>query len=107
MNSTGFFYGGFIGGLIFLIIYCLVKNISFFEIADIFSIPLSFSQGIGRIGCFLAGCCFGKSIYLFGIYFNKLPVQIIEAIFCSNLFLFLSKKSKNKIYNGQIFLNYF
>ncbi len=103
INSTGFFYGGFIGGLIFLITYCSIKNFSFFEISDIFSLPLSLSQGIGRIGCFYAGCCFGKSISLFEIFLNKLPVQIIESIFCFNLFLFLSKKSKNKLYNGQIF----
>lgn len=106
INSTGFFYGGFIGGLLFLIIYSYFKKLSFFEIADIFSPALSLAQAIGRIGCYYAGCCYGKNIKIFGIYFKKFPTQISESIFCLILFLYLNKKLNKRLYNGQIFLNY-
>lgn len=106
INSTGFFYGGFIGGLLFLAIFSSLKKISLFEIIDLFSPPLSLAQAIGRIGCFYAGCCWGRSIKIFGLYLNSFPTQILESIFCFILFLFLNKKLNKKLYNGQIFFCY-
>jgi len=77
------FLGGFIGILIFFIFYNLFVKIKLKEIALL--IPgLTVAHSIGRIGCFLAGCCYGKesniywAIHLHGQ--DRHPVQIYESI---------------------------
>ena len=52
-------YGGIIAVIIFFIIYCRIKKIDLFETADIFMPQVSIAQAFGRVGCFLAGCCYG------------------------------------------------
>lgn len=52
-------YGGIIGGALGVFIYSKVKKINFLEYLD-YMIPfIAVVQGFGRIGCFLAGCCYG------------------------------------------------
>ena len=52
-------YGGIIAGFFGFMIYCKIKKINTFEYLD-FMIPfIAIVQGFGRIGCFLAGCCYG------------------------------------------------
>jgi phosphatidylglycerol:prolipoprotein diacylglycerol transferase len=83
------FYGGFIGGLITVIIYAKVQKKSvwlyFMTIAP--SVPLA--HAFGRIGCFMAGCCYGIPSEKYGIAFTDslgapngvklFPVQLLEA----------------------------
>ena len=54
-------YGGI--GLATLTVWIMTRrrNIPFLVIADIFSPGVILGIGITRIGCFLAGCCFGRS----------------------------------------------
>ena len=63
------FTAGFViyGGLILGVLCCLfyvkkIRKMSFIRIFDIAAPSIAIGQGIGRIGCFLAGCCFGKEI---------------------------------------------
>lgn len=59
--SSGFVvYGSIIGGVLAGYIYCRKKKLNFFEKFDIIAPSLAFAQGVGRIGCFLAGCCYGR-----------------------------------------------
>ena len=52
-------YGGIIFGSLCIFIYCKIKKVDFFEYMD-FMVPyIAIVQGFGRIGCFLAGCCYG------------------------------------------------
>ena len=53
------FYGGFLFGVGSAVIYCLVQRLSIFEVVDIFSPSVALGLAFGRIGCFMAGCCFG------------------------------------------------
>lgn len=53
-------YGGIIGGLLSAWIYCRRKKYSFLSYADVVLPTVALAQGFGRIGCFLAGCCYGK-----------------------------------------------
>ncbi len=58
--SNGFVvYGGIIGGIIAGYIFCRIKKTSFLKYADIVLTSVALAQGFGRIGCFLAGCCYG------------------------------------------------
>ncbi len=63
------FYGGFL--LAFGVAAWFLKKhrLSFLKIADIFSPSLAIGVAIGRIGCFLNGCCYGKISWHWGICF--------------------------------------
>ncbi len=54
------FYGGFIGAVGASIVYARRHKIDFLKLADL-SIPtVSLGQFFGRLGCFSAGCCYGR-----------------------------------------------
>jgi len=54
------FHGGFIAGLIAVIIYTRInKAIDIWQIADISAPALSLGHAFGRLGCLSAGCCYG------------------------------------------------
>lgn len=54
------FYGSLIGGLLGMAIYAKRSGQPFFAFFDLFCPSLVLAQGFGRIGCFLAGCCYGS-----------------------------------------------
>lgn len=55
-------YGGVIGGAIGVILYCVIHKKNFIDVADIAVVALILGQGIGRIGCYFAGCCYGIEV---------------------------------------------
>ena len=61
LGSEGFVvYGGIIACVLAAIIYCKRKKLVFLEYFDLCSASIALAQGFGRIGCFLAGCCYGR-----------------------------------------------
>lgn len=61
LGSEGFVvYGGIVCGLGAGYLYCRRKALPFLRWVDCFIPGVALAQGFGRIGCFLAGCCFGK-----------------------------------------------
>lgn len=89
------FYGGFIGGLLFLSLFKLTdKTLSAKDLWPMLP-ALAIGHGIGRIGCFLAGCCYGKpteffwGVFLHGHY--RHPTQLLEAIALIGLGIYLFK----------------
>ncbi len=97
----GFVYlGGFLGGSLFSLLFIISQKlpIKTFE----FSItPLVLGHALGRLGCFLAGCCFGTETNLpWSVHLHQAerhPVQIYEAFLLLILAWFLEKKSKEKL----------
>ena len=60
IGSSGFVvYGGIITGILCVMLYCKKKNLHFAEYFDLIMPSAALAQGFGRIGCFLAGCCYG------------------------------------------------
>ena len=53
-------YGGIIGGILAAWIYCKVAKLKFMKYFDLVMPSVALAQGFGRIGCFLAGCCYGR-----------------------------------------------
>ena len=53
------FYGGLIGGLLASLILARRWKISLLRLFDSLVPGLALGQACGRVGCFLAGCCFG------------------------------------------------
>lgn len=73
LGSNGFVvYGGIIAGVIAAIFYCRKKGYHFMEYFDLAAPSIAMAQGFGRIGCFLAGCCYGRPTESFlGVVFPE------------------------------------
>lgn len=108
------FLGGIIPGMAVFIIsmYYFNKNErgNILNIVNIIIPGVILAHAIGRIGCFLAGCCYGIETNSFlGIKFpgleNKvLPTQLFESFFLFGLFGFLHFFKKIKDYKFIIYL---
>lgn len=61
LRSAGVFYGGFILASIAGLVYVRRHRLPLGKVADLVSPPLALGQAIGRLGCFAAGCCYGKA----------------------------------------------
>lgn len=112
------FYGGLIGGVtIFLLLYFIYYRKKYGpylldKILPVASFMICIAHGVGRIGCFLSGCCYGKEttsiigVQFVGMDHKVVPINLFEAIFLISLaitFLILSLKDKDK-YNFQFYL---
>ena len=96
LDSGITFIGGLIGGVVvFLLIYAILRKKLRGRLIDSLSIiPCSILIGhaFGRIGCFFAGCCYGKATDSFlGVVFPGHtqavhPTQLYEAAFLFLLF---------------------
>lgn len=115
------FYGGFIGAVISLFFFVRNKKISFVKATDFFAPALALGHAIGRIGCFLAGCCYGKATNSFlGVVFDNpdtlvphhlhhthlYPTQLFEVFANFILFLILAKIYKSRKKDGTTSLTY-
>lgn len=90
------FYGGLLGVLIFTFIQWQWKWVSFSQKHLKYLLPnFIIAHAIGRVGCFFAGCCYGKKLSF--AFFSRHPVQLYEAVFLiflgSTVFWWLEKKS--------------
>lgn len=73
ITGNGFVvFGGIIGGALTIWGYCKWKKMDFLNYLDLMIPSVALAQGFGRIGCFLAGCCYGKETDgFFGITFTN------------------------------------
>lgn len=73
LGSEGFVvYGGITAGVLAAILYCRIKKLVFLEYFDLCSASIALAQGFGRVGCFLAGCCYGReTASSFGVIFPE------------------------------------
>jgi phosphatidylglycerol---prolipoprotein diacylglyceryl transferase len=123
LTSAGDFYGGFIGGVVASILFFrLTPSLSFWPLADLCAPAIALGQGIGRIGCFMAGDDYGKPADVFwavafthpdaaniggaplGVPLH--PVQLYESAFCFVLFGALVWLARRKTFDGQILIAY-
>jgi phosphatidylglycerol:prolipoprotein diacylglycerol transferase len=59
LRAGGDFFGGLILALMTAVVYMRRKGLPPLPTADVFAPGLALGHGIGRIGCFAAGCCYG------------------------------------------------
>ena len=122
LQAGGVFSGGLIGAFLAAFWYVHRRNMPPLATCDAFSPGLALGHAIGRVGCFAAGCCWGKpTTHFWGVTFtNSLahdlvgtplgqplePTQLIEsAVELANFFL-LMWMFKRKKFDGQIFAAY-
>jgi phosphatidylglycerol---prolipoprotein diacylglyceryl transferase len=120
ISGNGFvFYGSLLLCIPTMLLYFKKIKIPTLGMLDIMAAVTCIVHGFGRIGCFMAGCCYGLPTDSFlGVIFtnpvcqaeplNTLlhPTQLYEAtfIFCLlGILLFLRSKKK---FDGQLFLIY-
>ena len=61
LTGAGFVvYGGIIGGALTIYGFCKLKKIDMLAYLDLMIPSVALAQGLGRVGCFLAGCCYGR-----------------------------------------------
>ncbi len=60
LMSAGVYHGGFVAALIFAWAYVKRRGLDFFRVADVLAPGLALGHSVGRLGCFAAGCCWGR-----------------------------------------------
>lgn len=115
--SGGFVvYGGLVG-LLTPVLYCRKKKIPFMPYLEMALPTVAMAQGIGRIGCFLAGCCYGNPTGSWiGVVFPAdslapygmplIPTQLISSLgdflIAAVLFACTSLKKKKPLAQGRV-----
>ncbi len=108
------FYGGFLLAFAACTFYVWRKRISFSHWADFYAPVLALGYGLGRISCFLAGCCYGRSCEMpWAVTFPwdlqqvaRHPVQmysVLWELFVFALLLVFEKKEHFKRQPGFLF----
>jgi phosphatidylglycerol:prolipoprotein diacylglycerol transferase len=59
-RSGGVFYGGLIAAVTVALIYLRRHRLPLWTTTDVFAPGIALGHVVGRMGCLLAGCCFGK-----------------------------------------------
>ncbi|HQR44720.1 MAG TPA: prolipoprotein diacylglyceryl transferase [Thermoanaerobaculia bacterium] len=60
LRSGGVFYGGLIGAVLALAVVLRKRHIAFWTFTDMAAPAIALGHAIGRIGCLMAGCCWGR-----------------------------------------------
>ncbi len=122
LRAGGHFFGALLFGIPFALIYLKKKKIPFLPVSDIFAPSIALAHAFGRLGCFSAGCCYGREINCpISITFTNpiahqntgvplgvplFPTQLAEAIFNFANFFFLFYLLKKKVKEGKVFSFY-
>jgi phosphatidylglycerol---prolipoprotein diacylglyceryl transferase len=122
LQAAGVFYGGFAAATFFAIWYIKVYHLPMLKIFDVYVPGIVLAQSIGRLGCFAAGCDYGKptSSFLGVVFTNPIshdftgvplnvpiyPTQVIESLATFLIFGILLWRYGKKKYDGQIFIIY-
>lgn len=122
LGRGGVFYGGFLLAVACSAAYCRLVDLPGWQVADAVAPGLALAQGLGRVGCFLAGCCWGTPTELpFGVTFRSElahnltgvplqvrlhPTQLYEATLVLSAIPFLMWLRKKRSFFGQVILVY-
>lgn len=123
LQAGGVFSGGLIGAFAAAAWYVRKHRMPALATCDAFAPGLALGHAIGRIGCFAAGCCFGKpTSHFWGVVFTNPianlnsytplgvplePTQLFESAVELVNFFILAWMLKRKKFDGQIMGSYF
>jgi len=72
LRAGGVFYGGFIAAVAASVWYIRHNHMPVLRTCDAFAPGVALGHAIGRLGCFAAGCCYGKPTHLpWGVTFTN------------------------------------
>ncbi len=129
------FYGGLLGAFLAVVIYLKKFKLPFFRYTDAIVPAVALGHFFGRLGCFSAGCCFGKPVSpgnFFATYFPQgslafmqtkaathiehlgqlttgpiYPTQLFESLAVLMIFFILIAMRRRKRFHGQLLITYF
>jgi phosphatidylglycerol:prolipoprotein diacylglycerol transferase len=120
--AGGVFYGGFIAALLFALWYIRLHHLPAWKVVDVYAPAISLGLGLGRIGCFAAGCDYGKpTTSAWGVVFTDpvahqvagtplnvplIPTQPIMCLASLAIFAILIWRYPRKTRDGEIFVLY-
>jgi phosphatidylglycerol:prolipoprotein diacylglycerol transferase len=110
-------HGALLGALLAILIIFRKRKLNGFLWADMCAPSVALGQAVGRVGCLMAGCCYGLPTSLpWGIVFTKShiapigiplhPTQIYQIILNLLIFGFLFLRRKKVSFNGELILSY-
>src|ERR1035437_2147322 len=118
LQAGGVFYGGLIAALAVAVWYMRKTRLPGWKTADVFAPAIALGHGVGRIGCFSAGCCWGVECHrpwavtftspvahdLVGVplHLPIHPTQLYEAFAEFAIFAFLYWRSRKPHGDGGI-----
>jgi phosphatidylglycerol:prolipoprotein diacylglycerol transferase len=122
LQSGGVFYGGLIGAFPVAWWYARKHGLPPWRTADVLAPAVAVGQAIGRLGCFCAGCCYGRAadvpwaVTFRDSYASRTvgtpldtavhPTQIYESLACLAIFFILMRMARAKRFDGQVTLAY-
>jgi phosphatidylglycerol:prolipoprotein diacylglycerol transferase len=125
LQAGGVWYGGLVTAATVLVLYAWRAKLTFAQLGDVYAAPLALGHGIGRLGCFSAGCCYGKpttmpwAVVFSDPYAHQLvgtplgvhlhPTQLYEAVTeFINVFILvklgLGKRPPGQVFGAYVFL---
>jgi phosphatidylglycerol:prolipoprotein diacylglycerol transferase len=123
LQAGGVFSGGLIGAFAAAAWYIRRHRMPALATCDAFAPGLAIGHAIGRVGCFAAGCCFGKPTdHFWGVTFTNpiahelvgtpigealQPTQLFESAVELLNFFILAWMLKRKKFDGQVIGTYF
>ncbi len=121
-QSGGVFYGGLVAGILVAWLLARYYGLPGWRTADVLAPGVAIGQAIGRLGCFSAGCCWGKATSVpWAVTFTDVyaaravgtpidtpihPSQLYESAAVFLIFLFLVWLAPRKRFHGQVTLAY-
>src|SRR3954451_10230246 len=123
LRSGGVFYGGLIAAVAVALWYLRKHRMPMWSVTDVFAPGIALGHVIGRMGCFFAGCCFGRPTTVpWAITFHSEaaaqnagtllnvplhPTQLYEAgAELLILVVLLATERKGKLFPGRTFWGY-
>jgi phosphatidylglycerol---prolipoprotein diacylglyceryl transferase len=122
LQAGGVFYGGFAAATFFALWYVKVYHLPLLKVFDVYAPAIALGQSVGRLGCFAAGCDYGKPTrsFLHVVFTNPTahdvtgvplgvplhPAQVYESLATLTIFGILLWQYRRKTRDGQIFLLY-
>jgi phosphatidylglycerol:prolipoprotein diacylglycerol transferase len=121
-QSGGVFYGGLLAGILVAWLLARRYRLPGWRTADVLAPGVAIGQAVGRLGCFSAGCCWGKATTVpWAVTFTDVyaaravgtpidtpvhPSQLYESAAAFLIFLFLVWLARRKRFDGQVALAY-
>jgi phosphatidylglycerol---prolipoprotein diacylglyceryl transferase len=122
-QSGGVYYGGVLGAIITIVLYTHFQKMPMFAVLDVSAGALPLGHAIGRLGCYAAGCCYGKPTSVpwaitfknpvaaqiagtpLGVHLH--PTQLYESFAEFLNFAFLVWLGRRQTFRGQILGTFF
>ena len=93
------FYGGFLGAGVGIAIFARLRRERLLPLLDFIITAIPLGHALGRVGCYLNGCCYGQAWEGWGAVrvegLNRYPVQLYEAV--ANLLIYVLVLAKYRL----------